>query len=248
MAKLKKSAVKSSAAAKRGGPRKGPIEDVATSILSDPANQKAVFSFLWNLIQGLFKKKEPVPALPPVVVVPVPNPGSVTPPDLIDDVIPAPPAADRVVTSVKLTLAGGQLNRQRFPNAPNGGLLDMSYLKQVQAGKMALNYGSKFWLDLTAYDQNGREFLPGDVIAYNLCYQTEHHAGDAYIKGHGGTAQRPTDGYETNDTNEIGNGISSWVATLGFKHQMKAHGEGEFRCSGSVGGVEAGNPFTIRVS
>lgn len=227
---------------------KSKIGDVATAIINNPQVKDKLLGWLMGFINQLLsgKRKEEVPPLPPVITEPVRNPNG-TDPDLIDDVIPSPNVPGRKVTSVKLTLAGGQLNKQRFPNAPNGGLLPMDYLRQVQAGKLALNYGSKFWLDLTAYDQVGKEFLPGDVISNDLCYQTEHHAGDAFIKGHGGQPQVPTDGYETNDTNEIGNGISSWIATLGFKHQMKAHGEGTFECWGSVGGVRS-NSFSIRVS
>ncbi len=232
---------------KAGGPKKGPIEDVANVILNAPGVKEKGLELLMGLISKLLNKKpKPVDPVPPVVTKPVPNPNQVDP-DLIDDVIPSPaPTEKRTVKEVKLTLAGGQLNKQRFPDAPNGGLIPMAELHQIQAGKMAINYASKIWLDLTAYDQHGKEFLPGDVIAFDMCYATEHHCGDAFIKGNGGSPQNPAQ-YEAEDTSEVGNGISSWIATLGFKHQMKVHGEGSFECWGSVKGIKS-NSFTIKVS
>ena len=85
------------------------------------------------------------------------------------------------------------------------------------------------------------------VLAADLQFQTEHHCGDAFIIGHGGTGSEPNAGYETNDTNEIGNGDTAWRSSLGFLHQMKAHGQGQFKCFGKVAGVES-NGFTIKVS
>lgn len=228
--------------------RRGPIKDAAGSILNNSEFQQNILMAIVGLIGKLFNKQnKPAPEpLPPVITKPVPNPGE-TDPNLPDDVIPGPPASNRRVKNVRLRLAGAQLNRQRFPEAKNDGLIPGSDLRQIEAGAMALNYASKFWLDLTAYDHDGKEFLPDAVISHGLCYRTEHHAGDAFIKGHGGEPQQPTEGYETNDTNEIGNGITSWISTLGFKHQMKAHAEGTFECWGMVDGVRS-NSFTIRVS
>lgn len=224
------------------------IKDAATAVLNFPGVQDKLIALFMGLFTKLLTRKPAAPAtpLPPVITAPVPNPNQIDP-DLIDDVIPSPPSdGKRKVTTVKLSLAGGQLSKQRFPNAPNGGLLPGDVLHAVVAGKTALNYGSKAWFDLTAYDQDGKEFLPGDVIAYGLCYRTEHHIGDSFIKGHGGEPQNPTPGYETQD-GDVGNGITSWKSTLGFKHQVKFHAEGSYKCSGSVDGVES-NSFTVKVS
>ena len=227
--------------------KKTAIKDAATAVLNYPGVQDKLIALFMGLFTKLLNRQKPPAApLPPVITAPVPNPNAADP-DLLDDVIPSP-AADgtRKVTKVKLSLTDAQLNKGRFPNAPNGGLLPRDVLDNIVAGRTALNYGSKAWFDLTAYDQKGVEFLPGDVIAYGLQYKTEHHIGDAFIKGNGGAPQQPAEGYQTQD-GSVGNGISSWIATLGFKHQVKFHGEGTYKCTGSVDGVES-NSFTVRVS
>jgi hypothetical protein len=178
-----------------------------------------------------------------------------------DDIIP-PPAATRKVARVTIKLARGEYSRERvkanpgaFPGArldePNGlviGIVNPDYWRAIVEGTSALPYGSKFWLDLTALDADGREFLRDAVLSHALAYKTEHHAGDAFIIGHGADANgEPAAEYETNDTNQIGNGNTAWRSSLGFLHQMKAHGEGSFEVWGKVAGVES-NHFTLRVS
>lgn len=202
-----------------------------------------------DVLGGLFGgKKEP-----PVIVKPgdTPTPKPVQPdPDFPDDNIPSPVPAGRKVTTVRCNLSRVQYNRSRFPNEYNhDNPFGLDHRKgEIQAGTANMAWGSKFWLDLTAYDQDGKEFFPDDVIAADLEYETEHHAGEAFIKGHGGDKGAPTPGYETNDTDEVGNGITAWVSSLGFLHQMKAHQDNtSFECWGKVGGVES-NRFTIKVS
>jgi hypothetical protein len=199
-------------------------------------------------ILGQFNKKPKVPAIP----VTEPTPSPVQPDtDFPDDVIPAPEPT-RKVTTVRLKLSRAQYNRQRFPEkyTPDNpmGLYSQDELRAIEAGTGTLNYGSKFWLDLTAYDAAGKEFLRDAVLSHGLAFKTEHRCGGAYIVGKGAQANgEPKPGYQTNDTDEVGNGITAWLSSLGFLHQMKAHGEGEFACSGKVDGVAA-NEFTIRSS
>lgn len=191
---------------------------------------------------------------PPVVVIDKPTPVSpgIGGDDFPDDHIPTPTAEERDVATVELKLARVQYNRQRFPEqyteANPQGLYSPDAVKAIQDGSGTMNFTSKFWLDLTARDQHGKEFLRDAVLAYGLAFETEHHCGGAYIQGHGQAADGgPKPGYGTSDTDAIGNGITAWLSSLGFLHQMKAHGEGSFECWGKVNGVES-NHFTIRVS
>lgn len=222
------------------------------SILSNPAMQgviaellSALISAVPGLLAGLLKPKPRVP-----VTVPTPAPVQEDE-DFPDDTIPEP-APKRIVKTVRLKLARAQYNKQRFPDEykdGKDGLYSPSDLREIEAGRGALNYASKFWLDLTAYDGEGKEFLRPAVLSHGLAYKTEHHAGDSYIKGFGPN-EKNADGSpkaEVVDSNEVGNGITAWNSSNGFLHQMKAHGEGEFVCSGSVNGVKS-NTFTIKVS
>jgi hypothetical protein len=202
-----------------------------------------------SFIKGLFGKGKPKPPSEPVKEpTPVAGPQD---DDFPDDVIPAPPQKGRKVTTVALHLTRAQYNRQRFPEKYTDdnpfGLYSQDYLKQVEAGNEAINWGSKFWLDLTARDAEGKEFLRDAIVAGGLAFKTEHHCGDAYIIGGGVFPDGGNKDYKTNDTAEIGNGISAWLSSNGFLHQMKAHGEGAFECWGKVGGVES-NHFTLKVS
>jgi hypothetical protein len=193
-----------------------------------------------NLIGGLFNRKPKEP-------VKVPTPAPTQPdPEFPDDTIPAPTGNSKI-EKVRLKLARAQYNRQRFPNeyTPENpfGLYSNDTLRDIEAGNQALNYGSKFWLDLTAYDAAGREIMRDRVLSLGLAFKTEFNVGEASIKGNGSE-----DAVEVVDTEDIGNGITAFNSSLGFLHQLKAHGEGEFECSGSVDGVKAEQVFTIRVS
>lgn len=196
---------------------------------------------LLGMLLGLFNRAPKKPVDPPTEPV-----GGDSGDDFPDDTIPAPKELP-IVAKVRLKLSRVQLSKQRFPDAYTAqnpfGLMNA---KEIEEGD-AMPYGSKFWLDLTAYDSKGKEILRDRVLANGLAYQTEHHCGDAFIIGHGGSSQNPTAGYETNDTNEIGNGITAWISSEGFLHQMKAHGEGTFECWGKVNGIES-NHFTLKVS
>jgi hypothetical protein len=104
---------------------------------------------------------------------------------------------------------------------------------------------SSGWTSLRT-DQDGKEFKDA-ILANKMEFKTVITAA-RHSSGHRGTGdQQPNDGYQTNDTDEIGNGITAWISTNGFLHQMKAHGEGTFECWGAVAGVRS-NSFKIRVS
>ena len=207
----------------------------------------AILALIQQLSQLFNSVKEILPKPKPTVPVTVPTPAPISPPDFPDDTIPTPSVV-RTVKTVTCKLSRVQLSRQRFPEAYTAenpfGLVPPG---PIQDGN-AMNWGSKFWLDLTARDENGKEFLREDILTAHIAYKTEHHAGAAFIKGHGANADGSlAPGYETNDTDEIGNGISAYISSNGFLHQMKAFGEGTFECYGVVNGVES-NHFNLRVS
>jgi hypothetical protein len=197
---------------------------------------------LVNIIKDILPK--PKPSVPVVTPTPAPN----SPNDFPDDTIPIP-SKPRTVVTVDCKLGRVQYSRQRFPQEyTSENPFGLAKPGPIQSGAEAMAWGSKFWLDLTARDANGKELLREDILTAGIAFKTEHHAGEAFIKGHGANADGSAKaGYETNDTDEIGNGITAWLSTNGFLHQMKAFGEGTFLCYGVVNGVKS-NEFTIRVS
>jgi len=215
------------------------------------ADQAGLLDKLLSLVIGWFTRApKPVPPQKPVDK---PTPAGGTD-DFPDDHIPRP-SAGRKVAKATLHLVRSQYSRQRFPEEYNDnnpfGLVPQGELKQIEQGNGALNWENKFWLDLTAYDEQGREFVRADVMSLGLAYKTEIRCGDAFIIGHGAAANgEPIAGYETNDTDEIGNGITAWLTSKGFLHQMQcfASADGQsFHCFGSVNGVRS-NEFDIKVS
>lgn len=221
---------------------------IINEVLSNPETQKKVLSAIFGFLVGLFKKKQQAPPVLPGGT-PTPNPNQHSD-EFPDDTIPAPPdTSRRKVTRVEARLTRLQWNRQMHPEKYDGregtdGLYENP--RSYEGGRDAINIASKAWIDLYAYDQFGKEFLRDAVVAQGLQYKTEHHVGEAYIKGKGGQPGAPTPGYETNDTNEVGNGITAWESSMGFLHQVKLHAEGTFEVYGVVDGVES-NHFTIRV-
>lgn len=224
---------------------------VVEELLKNPSVVSAIAAALGSLLAGIVRKVSGGGSRPPAVPVTEPAPAPAQPdPRFPDDMHPVPKKARRV-TEVRLKLARAQYQRARHPEmyTPENpmGLYPNAQLHRLQAGIDALNIGSKFWLDLTAYDQDGQEFLPDAVIAYGLAFETEHHCGNAWIRGNGADEQGEPKNHDGQDGDGISNGITAWRSTLGFLHQLKAHGEGQYMCRGRVGDVWS-NEFTIRVS
>lgn len=163
-----------------------------------------------------------------------------------DDSIPAPLAP---IARVVAKLGRAAYSKQRFPEEfthenPFGLIRN---LNEIEAGAANIPYGSKAWIDLTPYDKNGKEILRDAFIGAGLSYKTEHHVGDASIKGDGALPDGTPKPYETVDTENVGNGISAWESSVGCLHQVKLHTEGSRECYGKLDGVES-NHFTIKVS
>lgn len=218
--------------------------DIIGTILGNPQVQEQLVGGLLNFILGLFRKKpKPVPSPGDV---PVPNPNNTG--DFDDDVIPPPvPVAKRKIKEVRIVTSRLQwarsLNPEKYTEENKQGLYPNP--RSYEGGTNAVNIGSKGWFDLTAFDEQGNEFKPEAVALYGLAYKTEHHVGDAFIKGNGGSIGNPNPGYETQD-GQVGNGITAWKSSNGFLHQVKFHGEGTWEVWGSVDGVVS-NKFIIRV-
>lgn len=242
---------KTSTKAKASSPVLGGVGAVLGPLVNDPMIRQALISELLKFLLGLISRA-PAPAPPKTTVTaPVPAPSQPAP-DFPDDVIPAPPVAGRTVATVELKIGRIQLNKERFPLAYTEdnpfGLMQPGPV--MAGGKMP--YASKFWLDITARDAAGHELLRPDILSMGLAFVTEHHCGETFIKGHGAdpSGSAPLAGYETNDTDEIGNGITAWLSTLGFLHQMKAWPAADgkrFECWAVVAGIRS-NTITLNVS
>lgn len=227
------------------------IGAVLGPLVKDPQIQQTIIAAIVEWITGLLRRAPKPP--PPVDPVTTPTPAPVQVSDEFpDDHIPAPVVSGREVKRVELKIGRIQLSKERFPAAYTDdnpfGLMQPRPV--MEGGNMP--WASKFWLDLTAYDKDGREFLRPDVLAHGLAFQTEHHCGDAFVKGNGAdaTGNEPAAEYQTNDTDAIGHGETAWVSSLGFLLQMKAWPSADgksFECWGSVNGVKS-NVFKLKVS
>ena len=207
--------------------------------------QLPVQTLVEKLLEKLFKKEK---KQPPTGIITTPAGGDPAD-DFPDDHIPSIGTGTRKVVSVTLKLNRVQLNKQRFPEAfANGGTGLLDNLRELENGDENIPYASKIWLDLTARDQNGVEWLRPDILNASLGFKTEHHCGGAFIKGHGQDSNgNPMAGYETNEADGVGNGITAWLSSKGFLHQMKVNEEGQLECFGFVDGVES-NHFTLAIS
>lgn len=235
----------------------GVVGGLIGQVLNQPGVRESLIreavSALTGWIRGLFNRnpRPPAPAQPVVA----PQPAAVQPdPQFPDDHIPRP-EAERRVTKVRIKLERVQVSRERFPQLyTEDNPFGLVPARPIQDGQTQMNWGSKFWVDLTAYDQDGHEFLRPDVLKYSLAFNTEIKVGDAFTKGLGPAtsgSDQPKAGYEQVSTNAIGQGITAWLSTLGFMHQFQAFAAADrqkFTVSGSVDGMEAENPFTIGVS
>lgn len=225
----------------------GLLMEALKTMLSDPEFQKKILGSLLGLVAGLVAK----PAAPkPTKPVTEPTP-STAPQDeeFPDDIIPAP-AGEVKVKSVRLKLSRVQLSKQRFPeeytaNNPFG--LD-ERKAEIEAGKANMNYGSKAWYDITAFDEKGHEILRDRVLAAGLAYKTRFVFNDnGFYQGNGavedGQPVEPTHA----DPAGMTYGWEAWRSSLGFLLQTKHHAEGEYTVRAEVGGVKS-NVLTIKVS
>lgn len=232
-------------------PRPTAAPNIIGALLSNPAIVDALIKGLVGALSALALKLFSGAAKPPAVAVTTPKPApKQDEPAFPDDIIPATGRPAKVA-SVRLKLARAQYSRERFPEMYTDdnpfGLYSGDELHAIQEGRAALNYGSKFWLDLTPFGEDGRPLTRPEFLAAGLAYRTEHHVGDAFIVGAGALPNGEPADYRVEDSDAIGNGITAWKSSLGCLHQMKANGEGKFPVSGSVDGV-GGESFVLAVS
>ena len=226
------------------------LAPLATMILTTgKLDLQQLLPLLLPVLLVFLQKKTSKPAATPSVPTPTPKPQQ--PDGFIDDHIPdpvpapapAPAAAGRRVASVRLAIAKAQLQKDRHQDAytdenPFGLFRDLAGL---EAGTATLPWGSKFWLDATPYDQDGKEIKREDFIAMGLAFKTEIHAGDVHIIGKGAGADgQPLPGYETVSNDRIGMGISAWLATDGCQQQFKAFPASDNSDTGPLSAVIAG--------
>lgn len=188
---------------------------------------------------------------------PVPKPEQRDPdnPKLLDDtVVPTPKVAPSVpsvpkVASIRVNLIKGEFSRELFPeefDKPSHGLI--KDLDGIQSGAQAINVGSKLWVDITPYREDGTEIRRSEVeAAGDPLYRATHRAGETFIRGGGGKPGQPNPGYTTGDSPQVGNSISAWKATNGYVQMFKFFEEGEYVISAELEGVQ-GKSFTVRVS
>jgi hypothetical protein len=162
-----------------------------------------------------------------------------------------PEVTDRRVHSVTLRLMRAQYNKELFPKMYNPdnpqGLYKNALLPEIQRGLRRLNRESNVWLDLTARDQNGAEFLRDAVDAFGLAFRTRHEVAEGFIEGGGVKEDGAPD--EWTKVNPDGANLSEhvWIDSRGFTLRAHLSREGDFVCSGSVAGVKS-NTFTLKVS
>jgi len=225
--------------------------DLAGGVIASPVVQDIVTKLIGMALLALFGllQKRPPKAPPQPIVTPTPAPGGDVD-GVPDDLIPEPPKT-RAVERVRLKILKAQYSRARFPEqyTPENpfGLYPQAYLRRVEAGEESIAWASKVWTDLTAYDADGKEFLPPAVLKFGLAFQTEHELDGASIVGAGIEPSGEPKPYEAESSDDVGNGITAWLSSNGFVHQFKVHGEGAFEARGAVAGVES-NHFTVRVS
>jgi len=211
-------------------------------------------------IFDLFKSKgvSQPPAVPPPAGMP---------PRLPDDVVILPPTSTLpalTISRVTHVIRQAQYSAKLFPDAytpdnPYGLYKDPM---GMVARNEAFNRETKFWFDLTAYDQNGRELDGARIIANKLAYKTRHAVTNLATGGvteivgppdgtllPGSTPEKPKPmpGYTQSEEAGFGLGITPWEDSVGFNAPMKAYAEGEFRADADLDGHDA-EPFNFRVS
>lgn len=204
---------------------------------------------LIDALKGLLSHKPK----PPVLVPEVPTTPNVPTP------IPAPPASTpepgqvaRKIAKVRLQIQKAERpdlstpERRQDPGNlypdPNG---------MVTAGDN-FNWGSAFWFDMSAFDENGDEWQGNSIIAAGKEYKTRHEIWEggrlvAFIQGAGGSdAGSPFDWSQQNG-DEINWAQRSWKDSLGMNARVRIGREGTFHIVAYFDGVKS-NEFDVHVS
>lgn len=214
-----------------------------------------VTAIIRDLLAQLFRRDQnqnPIPLPPiPVVLDDDEPPVVVTPPEPTD---PSAPAENPVV-EVKASISQMQYNKSLFPDMYNEsnphGLYSAKRLREVLHEGANANRGSNFWLDLTAYDKDGKEITPDRVKALGLEFRCEHHveaAGrEVSIVGRG-PGQKPV---KVDESDAVDNAQAAWDRSLGFHHRFGTNPDAdnyEVVAWGLVNGVRSGNTIRFMVS
>lgn len=247
-------------------PQSGPSSSQSqkTSLLDNAIVQQVVekygpqvLSALVGLFLSLFKKKPKDPVLVTTQPgSPVPAPGVPTPIPAPSASTPTPGQVARRIASVVLTLQKAERPDLSTPDRRQSpGDLYPNPMAMISAGEN-FHYGSAFWFDLTAYDENGDEWTGDSIIAADKEFKTEHRIMNegssilAYIKGEGD--QNPTGLGEPKDWHQMnGDEIHwaqrAWKDSVGRNARVRIGREGTFKVKGAVDGVWS-NELVVKVS
>lgn len=243
------------------GEKQSAVGNILAAIPQDTKSAlvSQLVSALVGALVGLFRRQRPeLP--PPSMGVPV------TPPALETSKSVPPPAVPKAkVSSVRLVLSRAQYSRTLFPEQYDDnphGTYEGEELRKIRNGE-AMNRQSRFWLDLTAYDENGHEIVPAQVDRDGLAFKTRTELtvaglGTAVTEGRGpdpSGAVQPRNGRPMPLPEYVLDSGGTWIeveqeafnASCGFLSGYKAWGEGEIRAVGYVDGVKS-NEIVIRVS
>ncbi len=149
------------------------------------------------------------------------------------------------IHKVELKILRAQYNGKLFPGMYTKdnpfGLYSQFELKECASGKQAFNRESKLWLDLSPFVKvGGKDYKLSrdEVIKRGMQYLTKHiciTSGEGATFIHGtGVSKDGQPLYTAEAHGAVGNGISAWIASLGYVHQVKVDEAKEIFLKGAV--------------
>lgn len=213
----------------------------AVQIVAELA-KAGVLQEVLKLLVGLFKAKEVK-----VVDAPrLPDDEDIKPPDVVKD---KTRTMKKLVLKVKMFQYSKKLFPEQYTSSNPQGLVDNAREQEILAGNANLNRESKFYVDLTPYDQDDnpileRDVQPGEQFA-GLKFKPEFHveAGGAFTHVVGNGTNVP----DTKEDSWVGVGITNYQKTNGFGCQFKVFGEGKVRVVAKLLDLES-NALEFNVS
>jgi hypothetical protein len=198
------------------------------------AQQLGLLDILAHALSGLFSKKPK----PPVTVI---DPGQPSQPGTPGPIVkppassPEPGEVKRIVSFVTARVQMAEKPDMTTPERRHDPGNLYSDVQGMLARKENFNWNSTLWLNATAYDQDGNEWMGHSIIAAGLEYKTRHEVYKdgqlvAFIEGKGGTGdQEPNDGYQVMDSDDIDQiRTRPWIDSAGFNVAMRFHGQGVY--------------------
>jgi len=170
------------------------------------------------------------------------------------------PSLTAPVHKVELRILRAQYNGKLFPKMYTKdnpfGLYSQSELKKCASGEQAFNRESKLWLDLSPFvkvNKKDYKLTRDEVLKRGMAYLTQHTCitageGETFIHGTGVDVEGQPK-YTAEAKGAVGNGISAWVASLGYVHQVKVDEADKITIQGMVWDTQVGeNESSLVVS